>query len=126
MSWPPALIQLKDDLAIPDDDTEDDAALTRRLDAAVRFVQRVRKDAFVTDDDNVTVVEPVTYSLQGAIEAETLELGTLMLAGRLFARRRSPDAVLFMAETGTTSVPFADPDIMRLLRTGRYGKPKVG
>ncbi len=125
MSWPPALIQLKDDLAIPDMETEDDAALTRRLNAAIRFVQRVRKDAFVTDDDGV-LVEPATYSLQGEIEAETLELGALMLASRLFARRRSPDAILFMAESGTTGVPFVDNDIARMLRIGRHTKPKVG
>ncbi|MGH9252167.1 MAG: hypothetical protein ACRD0W_22020 [Acidimicrobiales bacterium] len=122
--WPPALIELKDDLAIPDEDTEDDAALQRRLGAAVRFVQRIRKDAFLTSDDG-TLIEPAEYSLAGSMEAETLELGTLMLAGRLFARRRSADALLFMAETGTTRVPFTDEDLNRLLRIGRHGRRRA-
>jgi hypothetical protein len=124
MAWPPTLAELKDDLAVPDDELEDDDALVRRLNASVRFVQRVRKDAFVTDDDG-NLIEPAIYA-EPQREAETLELGTLMLAGRLFARRRSPDAVLFMAETGTSHVPWADHDIMRMLRVGRFGKPKVG
>lgn len=125
MAWPPTLAELKDDLVIPDDDTEDDTALTRRLAAVVRFVQRVRADAFLRGDDG-TLVEPVVYSEQGEREAESLELGSLMLAGRLFARRRSPDAVLFMAEAGTTRVAWVDEDVNRLLRLGRHGKPKVG
>jgi len=125
MSWPPALVELKDDLAVPDEDTEDDNALIRRLNAVIRFVQRARKDAFITDDDGV-LVEPATYSLQGEIEAESLELGALMLASRLHARRRSPDKTLFMAETGTTTISDVDNDIARLLRIGRHGKPKVG
>lgn len=125
MAWPPTLVDLKDDLAIPSDDTEDDAALQRRLDAAIAFVQRVRADAFLRSDDGL-LVEPVTYSLCGEGEADSLELGTLMLAGRLFARRRSPDAILFMAESGTTRVAWVDDDVNRMLRLGRHGKPKVG
>ncbi len=125
MAWPPTLADLKDDSAIPLDDIEDDAALQRRLGAATRFVQRVRADAFLQADDG-TLVEPIEYSLQGDREADSLELGTLMLAGRLFARRRSPDAVLFMAESGTTRIAWVDDDVNRMLRLGRHGKPKVG
>ena len=125
MAWPPHLLQLKDDESIPNEDTEDDAALQRRLDAAVAFVERVRADAFLTDDEG-TVVEPVTYSYDGESEAETLELGTMLMASRLFARRRSRDAILFMSETGTTRIPFGDEDIARLLRLGRHAVPKVG
>lgn len=40
MSWPPTLTELKSDLDISDD--RDDARLTRVLDAAVAFVERVR------------------------------------------------------------------------------------
>lgn len=123
MAWPPTLVELKDDLAIPPEDTEDDGALTRRLDATVEFVQRVRRDAFVTDEAG-NLAEPVTFATDR--EARTLELGTLMAAGRFHARRRSPDAILFMAETGTTKVSSGDNDIDRLLRIGRHAKPKVG
>jgi hypothetical protein len=124
-TWPPAVEGvLKDDLDIPSDDTIDDAKLKRRLDASVSFVQRVRRDAFVTDDDGA-LVEPVEFSARGEIEGDTLVLGTLMLASRLFARRRSPDVILWMAETGTTRLPFEDRDIDRLLRIGRSARPKV-
>lgn len=125
MAWPPMLAELKDDLAIEAEEVEDDDALVRRLNAAVTFVQRARKDAFLTSDDG-TLVEPIEYAAPER-ESQTLELGTLMLAGWLFARRRSPDGVLFMAETGTTRMPTnLDPDIARLLRIGRHAKPKVG
>jgi hypothetical protein len=124
-TWPPAVEGvLKDDLDIPSDDTIDDAKLKRRLDASVSFVQRVRREAFVTDEDGA-LVEPVEFSERGETEGDTLVLGTLMLASRLFARRRSPDVILWMAETGTTRLPFEDRDIDRLLRIGRSARPKV-
>lgn len=123
--WPPTLADLKDDLAIPPEDDEDDAALQRRLDAAIGFVQRARKDAFVTDEDGNLVLPPV---LESDSEEQTLVLGAIMFAKRLFARRRSDDQILFMAETGTTRVPaaIADEDLNRLLRLGRFARPKVG
>jgi hypothetical protein len=124
-TWPPTVEGvLKDDLDIPPDDTIDDAKLKRRLDAAVSFVQRARREAFVTDEDGA-LVEPVEFSERGEAEGDTLVLGTLMLASRLFARRRSPDVILWMAETGTTRLPFEDRDIDRLLRIGRSARPKV-
>lgn len=125
MTWPPDLPTLRNDLSIPDDETLDDDAYTRRLNAAISFVQRVRKDAFVTDDCG-ELIEPATYSEQGEREASTLELGTLMLAARLAARRRSPDAILWMADTGTTHVPRGDEDLERMLRIGRHALPRVG
>ncbi len=124
MAWPPTLADLKDDLDIDAEETEDDDALTRRLAAAIGFVQRTRKDAFLTDDDG-NLVQPV--ELTATIEEDSLVLGTIMLAGWLFAARRSPDGILFMAETGTTRVPTtADPHISRMLRIGRHRKPVVG
>lgn len=121
--WPPILADLRDEVDILDpEDTIDDSKLQRRLDAAVSFVQRVRKDAFVLDDDG-EIVEPVELSIRGEREAPSLRLGTLMLANRLWARRRSPDVVLWMAETGTTRIPFEDRDISRQLRLHR---PRVG
>jgi hypothetical protein len=122
VTWPPDLPTFKNDGGIPAEDTEDDAALERRLDAAVSFVQRRRKDAFVLDDDGFPV-EPIEFSERGEREASSLLLGTLMLASRLFARRRSPDVILWMAETGTTRVPFEDRDLMRMLKLHR---PRVG
>lgn len=122
MAWPPVLTDLQDDL--DELDPADQPALQRRLDAAVAFVQRVRKDAFLTDDTGA-LIEPIELTATG--EEDTLVLGALMLAGHLFARRRSQDGILWMADTGTTRVPdHADPDIARLLRIGKQAKPRFG
>lgn len=123
--WPPTLEDLKDDEEIPQEDEVDDAALKRRLDASIRFVERVRRDLFFTAEDGV-LVEPVEFREEGEKEAETVILGTLMMASRLFARRRSREAILWMAETGTTRVPFDDGDIARLLRIGRHQRMLLG
>lgn len=120
MPWPPLFEDLKDDVALVD--PEDEAALQRRLNASVSFVQRKRRDAFVTDDCG-ELIDPIELSAKGERELDSLELGTFMLAHRLFARRRSPDQVFWMSETGTTRIAFGDPDIMRQL--GLH-KPKVG
>lgn len=122
MAWPPVLTDLQDDL--DELDPADEAALQRRLAAAVAFVQRVRRDAFLTDDTGA-LIEPVELTATG--EEDTLVLGALMLAGHLFARRRSQDGILWMADTGTTRIPdHADPDIARLLRIGKQAKPRFG
>jgi hypothetical protein len=128
VTWPPSIEgDLKDDLDIPADDTIDDAKLKRRLDASVSFVERVRVDAFAHEegeDGELVPVEPREFP-EGSREAHSIVLGTLMLTARLFARRRSPDVILWMAETGTTRLPFEDRDIDRLLRIGRSARPKV-
>lgn len=127
VEWPPTLAELKSDVSptIPADDTDDDAALTDRLSAAVTFVQRVRRDLFEQDDDG-NLIEPIAFTASAdQREGQSIRLGTMMLAARLFARRRSPDAILWMAETGTTRLPWSDVDIARLLRIGQHEKPKV-
>lgn len=120
MAWPPSFENLKDDMGPID--PEDEAALQRRLDASVSFVQRKRKDAFELGDDGQPI-EPVVYSAKGEREAASLELGVFMLASRLFARRRSPDGVFWMSDTGTTRIVSDDKDLARML--GLH-KPKVG
>lgn len=47
-----------------------------------------------------------------------LELGTVRLAGRYHARRRSADGLVVAAELGVTRVPNLDADIRRLLGLG--------
>ena len=116
MSWPPELDDLKIDLKIDLDDTRDDEVLTRQLDAAVAFVQKVRPqfnyDGDALDDRPVPTADHV--------------LGTVRLAGRWFARRRSPDALVAMGDLGSARVPSFDPDIEKLLRIGRYAKAVIG
>lgn len=121
-AWPPVLPDLKDDVSIESADVEDDAKLQRRLDASVSFVQRARKDAFETDDEG-TVIEPAVFSAKGERQSDAIVMGTLMLAARLFARRRSPEAVMWLAQSVPTRLPWVDEDINRLLKLHR---PRVG
>jgi hypothetical protein len=114
MTWPPTLDELKDDLKIAHDDTRDDTVLQRQLDASVEFVQRVRRSSFNFEDD--------PQSLLPAPSAD-LWLGTVRLAGRWFTRRRSPDALIAMADSASSRVPSFDPDIDRQLGIGRFRGP---
>jgi hypothetical protein len=110
MSWPPTLVDLKEDIKVPVGDTDDDVNLTRDLDAAIAFVVRTRSD-----------LDYGTYPLPGAkVPDADLFLGTIRLAARWFARRRSPEALVDAGEMGSARVPSFDPDIDRLLRIGRY------
>lgn len=116
MSWPPTLAALKVDLKIDASDNRDDVTLQSDLDAAVTLVARVRKGAFLFDPTDIT---------QFGLPAPTpdIVLGTLRLAGRWHARRRSPDGLIDMQDLGSARVPGSDPDIDRLLGMGRYGGP---
>lgn len=93
-------------------DPGSDESLQTNLDAAVEFVQdrkrRFRYDA--TDPDQFNLPEPTA----------DLWLGTIRLAARWNARRRSQDAMINMQELGVTRVSSGDADIDRMLRLGRY------
>lgn len=112
--WPPTLDELKDDMKIDLDDTRDDVRLAQVFDAAVVFVARQRRSSFNFDGD-----------LSSALPEPTADivLGTLRLAGRWHIRRRSPDALIQMADMGASRVPSFDPDIDRLLGIGRFAGP---
>lgn len=114
MAWPPTLDELKDDLKIARSDTRDDAVLQRQLAASVQFVERVRAGAFDFEADPSSLLP---------LPSSDLELGTLRLAGRWFTRRRSPDALIAMADSASSRVPSFDPDIDRLLGIGRFRGP---
>ena len=110
--WPPTLAQLKGDLRIPIENERDDVELQQDLDAAVVYVQRERSDLDFTADPMLLGTVPRPDS--------DVVLGTIRLAGRWNARRRSPDGLVAMAELGTARVPAFDPDIERMLQIGRY------
>ena len=114
--WPPTLDELKQDRSIPLHDQRDDERLSQVLDAAVAFVQRIHAGRYNFDDESGATVPDVP---------DDVRLGTLRLAGRWHIRRRSPDALVQMAEMGSSRVPSFDPDIDRLLRIGRFGLPVV-
>ena len=112
--WPPDLAELKAEKKLPASDTVDDERLQVALDAAVAFVERVRRAAFNFDGDIDSALPDPTADLR---------LGTLRLAIRWDIRRRSPDALIQMAELGASRVPSFDPDIDRLLGIGRFAGP---
>lgn len=111
----PTLADLKTDLSIPVDDVRDDTALTQDLDAAVDFVMDRRKDLDYADD--------VLSARRRPNSTETL--GTIRLAGRWFARRRSPDGLISAGEMGQARIPGVDADIERQLRIGRYRRTAI-
>lgn len=110
MDWPPTLDELKIDMKVDLTDLRDDDRLTQVLDAAVAFVERVRSDVNFTADPLSTLPDP----------SADVRLGVLRLAGRWDVRRRSPDALIQMAEMGASRVPPFDSDIERLLGVGRF------
>ncbi|MDN5929484.1 MAG: phage gp6-like head-tail connector protein [Pseudonocardia sp.] len=114
MSWPPDLTALKLDMRITDE--RDDAPLQLVLDAAVAWVAERRRSSFNFDGDLGSALPDPTASI---------ELGTLRLAARWHARRRSPDALIEVAEFGASRIPAFDIDIERLLGIGRYRKSVV-
>lgn len=110
MSWPPTLESLKTDLDIAD--TRDDVVLASQLAAAVAFVERTHKGRYEFD--------PVYGTTGLPNPGAEMELGTLRLAGRWWARRRSPDGLVALGELGTTNIPGFDSDLERMLEMGRY------
>lgn len=114
MAWPPQLEELKADMGVAD--TRDDAQLRQVLDAAVLVVARLREGDFdFADDPDSDLPDP------GA----DINLGTVRLAWRWHVRRRSPDALVSLADFGSTRVPAFDPDIEMLLGVGRHREPRV-
>lgn len=123
MAWV-ALTDLKLDLGLDALDTRDDAVLQECLNAAIDFVERAHPNPAIFDgaywDD--AEWDTVTWDQVADVPAD-VKLGTVRLAGRWFARRKSPSALIEMGEFGAARVPSFDPDIERLLRVGRYRGP---
>lgn len=109
--WPPTLDELKADLAIDLSDTAQDVVLARQLAAAVRWVTGRKAGEVNFEDDSLSDLPA---------PSDDLALGTIRLAGRWNARRRSVDGLVSMGEMGTGRVPSFDPDIDRLLGIGRF------
>ncbi|MFI5561509.1 head-tail connector protein [Amycolatopsis japonica] len=111
--WPPTLDALKADLGI--DDTRDDAVLTEELNSAIAYVMRMRTDLDFTYD---------TLDERPKPDAD-LTLGTLRLAARWHARRKSPEGIIDASEYGVARISAYDTDIERLLGIGRYKRPVI-
>lgn len=93
------------------------AELCRR--AAARYCERQRPDLF--PKTTVDGVEVQTF----AGDDDTIMAG-LILAARLYARRSSPAGLASFGELGAAEVLRLDPDVGRLLGTGRSAAPAVG
>lgn len=114
--WPPLIDAVKLDQNIDPADTRDDDRLQQVLDAAVIVVERLREGDlnFAADPDS-------TLPAPGA----DVVLGTVRLAWRWHTRRKSPDALVALADFGAARVPSFDPDIDLLLQIGRHHVPVI-
>jgi hypothetical protein len=111
--WPPLLADLKIDADIEEADTRDDLKQGQTLAAAIDFVQRRHRGRY-----DFGLGEPGDELLPGP--DVDMALGTVRLALRWAARRRSPDALISMGELGGARVSSYDVDIDRMLRIGRF------
>lgn len=89
--------------------SDPDALVTQAVNAANAWVRRQR----VAD-------------ISAEAWPDDIELGTVMLAARLYRRRNSPDGVQAMTDAGAAYVARSDPDIAMLLQVGAYARPAVG
>lgn len=116
MAWPPTIEDLK--VELKRESEPDDPRMQSCLDAAVVVVQRLREGDLnfgLGEDGEDDLPDP------GA----DVHLGTLRLAWRWYTRRRSPDALVQMAELGNGRVPMFDNDIEMLLQIGRHHGPVI-
>lgn len=92
--------------------------------AAASYIERQRPDLAVPAvlDDAGQVVTPAWF------DAGTgdVKLAGLLAAARLYARRSSPAGLASFGELGAAEVLRLDPDVGRLLGTGRHARPVVG
>lgn len=117
-TWPPTLAELKADMSLGAADTRDDDALQVVLSAAIVVVQRLR------EGDLDFGVPPASPAVLPVPDADVI-LGTIRLAARWHTRRRSPDALVALAELGSARVPSFDPDVDMLLQIGKHHVPVV-
>lgn len=84
--------------------------------AAVRVVERQRKDLAL---DSLTPEQLAT----AAADLGDVKLGCLMLIGRLYARKGTPEGIAAFGELGAAMILRSDPDIAMLLGIGRHARP---
>lgn len=114
---PVSLAELKDELRIPADDTEDDTILNRILLGVNRKVRRWPIAGYASQPDVVP---------EDRVWPEDIVQGAVMLASRLSRRRNSPAGFEAFAGEGAVYVQRNDPDIAQMLELGSYAAPMVG
>lgn len=98
--------------------------------AAVAEDCRLAAASWCEDQRRDLVVD--TLDGAGVLVAHTFDAGErhvqagLLATARLYARRSSPAGLASFAELGGVEVLRFDPDVARLMGTGRYAPPAVG
>lgn len=104
---------VKDILNIELDDDRDDAKLGLNINAANRFVTRLR------------VVKSLTADVDGW--PHDIALGATLLAARWSQRSNSPAGIIELGgDAGVAYVQRNDPDIAMMLGLGPYTRPACG
>lgn len=117
-TWPPTLAQLKADMRLTDN--RDDVILAGELAAAIAYVERTKGaqvDLYGFDGPGAV---PVRLPFD-----DGYWFGTMRLAARAHARRRSPDGMVASVDQGSVRVGTGDADIDRMLRVGRFASPVI-
>lgn len=110
--------------------TDPDVTFTR--DAVKAWLNITRADDDAQIDVIVTAVTSWVESLPdvprtaGGTWAQQAHLAALMMAGRLYRRRNSPNGVEAFTDAGAAYVARYDPDVARMLRIDGWTRPAVG
>lgn len=111
MSWPITDQDVIGYLGVAPAGEADQAAMGRAAAAAVAWVT------------SAGVAPPAPALGDPAVSAPEVELGTIMLAARWYARRTSTQGIASFGDLGVSYVIRHDPDVAQLLGLGR---PMVG
>ena len=107
---------VKDQLRLDGDDTDDDLLIARCIGSAQIKMQRARAGQYVPAPDPA----PPVYTPDGEVYQTAV-----MLAARLVRRRNSAAGIETFSDT-IAYVSRWDPDLQQGMRTGAYAWPAVG
>lgn len=85
--------------------------------AAAAYCERQRADLVVVDVAAGTATFTAT---------DDVVMAGLIAAARLYARRSTPTGLASFGEFGASDILRLDPDVARLLGTGRHAGPRIG
>lgn len=112
LAWPPTLDMYKLDADVPvPAGAANDPRLEQTLQAAIEHVERLKAGKIDFTGDTLGVLPSPTADMI---------LGTLRLAVRWNARRRSVDGLVNMGQQGIGRMPAWDADIERMIGIGRH------
>lgn len=88
----------------------------------------VAEDCRAAAGDYCEAQRPDLFAADGVTFNATpkVALAGILAAARLYARRSTPTGLASFGEFGASDILRLDPDVGRLLGTGRYAPPRVG